>query len=323
MPLSQIVSASIEDGAVAPVDLSSVAQYTGFKNRIINGAVGISQRVAVNTAVAVSNGAGGTFGPDRWWGYTGTLSLWNQYQVTTGAYDFPYAWRVQRIAGQTSTSFIYYGQTIETNNCIDLAGQTVTISFYATAGANYSGGAANVQLLTGTVADQGTSSLNSGTWTGFATPISQTFTPTTTRTRFTFTGTIGSTVQEISFRFYWGGSGTAGANDYIDITGVQLEKGVTATSFDYRPYGTELAMCQRYYESNNTAVGGTSVSFIVNTAGYFPSRGFVVTKRATPTMTITPTAGSGAAVSADPTGFYQSTANSAAAGSYWTASAEL
>jgi hypothetical protein len=31
------------------------------------------------------------------------------------------------------------------------------------------------------------------------------------------------------------------------ITGVQLEKGSTATSFDYRPYGTELALCQRYY----------------------------------------------------------------------------
>jgi hypothetical protein len=39
--------------------------------------------------------------------------------------------------------------------------------------------------------------------------------------------------------------GTSGATFYI--TGVQLEKGSTATSFDYRPYGTELALCQRYY----------------------------------------------------------------------------
>jgi hypothetical protein len=39
--------------------------------------------------------------------------------------------------------------------------------------------------------------------------------------------------------------GTNGATFYI--TGVQLEKGSTATSFDYRPYGTELALCQRYY----------------------------------------------------------------------------
>jgi hypothetical protein len=40
--------------------------------------------------------------------------------------------------------------------------------------------------------------------------------------------------------------GTNGATFYI--TGVQLEKGSTATSFDYRPYGTELALCQRYYQ---------------------------------------------------------------------------
>jgi hypothetical protein len=39
--------------------------------------------------------------------------------------------------------------------------------------------------------------------------------------------------------------GTSGATWYV--TGVQLEKGSTATSFDYRPYGTELALCQRYY----------------------------------------------------------------------------
>jgi hypothetical protein len=40
--------------------------------------------------------------------------------------------------------------------------------------------------------------------------------------------------------------GTSGATLYI--TGVQLEKGSTATSFDYRPYGTELALCQRYFD---------------------------------------------------------------------------
>jgi hypothetical protein len=40
----------------------------------------------------------------------------------------------------------------------------------------------------------------------------------------------------------------------ITVTGVQLEKGTVATSFDYRPYGTEFALCQRYF----TVLGGAS-----------------------------------------------------------------
>jgi hypothetical protein len=50
--------------------------------------------------------------------------------------------------------------------------------------------------------------------------------------------------------------GTNGATLYI--TGVQLEVGSTATSFDYRPYGTELALCQRYYWK---ITGSTNVPF--------------------------------------------------------------
>ena len=56
--------------------------------------------------------------------------------------------------------------------------------------------------------------------------------------------------------------GTSGATFYI--TGVQLEKGSTATSFDYRDYGRELIMCQRYYQtlsdllvSGYSSAGGT------------------------------------------------------------------
>jgi hypothetical protein len=246
---------------VSPGLLDSTAQYYSFKNRIINGAMGISQRTAVNTNVAVGTGTAGTFGPDRFSGYTGTGSLWNISQVSTTAYDFPFALRLQRIAGQTSTSAVYLRQIIETVNCKDLAGQTVTLSFYATAGANYSGGAATFQLFTGTAADQGTTSLNTAAWTGLVSAINTTFTPTTNRTLFTFTATLGATIQEVAFSINWSGSGTAGANDYIDITGVQLEKGSTATSFDYRPYGTELALCQRYYFRYDGGQGSGTYAF--------------------------------------------------------------
>jgi hypothetical protein len=280
--------------------LDTTAQYYSFKNRIINGSMGISQRTAVNTNVAVGTGTAGTFGPDRFSGYTGTGSLWNISQVSTTAYDFPFALRLQRIAGQTSTSAVYLRQIIETVNCKDLAGQTVTLSFYATAGANYSGGAATVQLFTGTAADQGTTSLNTAAWTGLASAINSTFTPTTTRTLFTFTGTLGATTQEVAFSITWSGSGTAGANDLIDITGVQLEKGSTATSFDYRPYGTELILCQRYYEKSfdietapaNSGSGSTfstnnglSVALATNRGSVGATLRFAVAKRVVPIIT--------------------------------------
>jgi len=321
MPLSQIVSASIEDGAVAPVDLSSVAQYTGFKNRLINGNMRINQR---SSSLATTN----TFGyfVDRMWGFSGVSTAATFSQISsTGLDGFPYAARAQRNSGNTGTAGYYVGQIIESNNLQDLQGQTVTFSFWARCGANYSSGSslAIVSISTGTVADQGLASYLANTWTG--TVNQQTLvTLTTSWQKFTYTATLGSTIQEIMvFVGANGMAGTAGAADYLDVTGIQLEKGVTATSFDYRPYGAELVLCQRYYEADSIANGGNGVTFIVNTANYFPSITFLVAKRVSPTMTITPTAGSGAAVTPGVYGFYQSTANSAAAGSYWTASAEL
>jgi hypothetical protein len=61
---------------------------------------------------------------------------------------------------------------------------------------------------------------------------------------------------------------TNGATFYI--TGVQLEKGSTATSFDYRPYGTELALCQRYYyRVNGAGVFGSGFANSTTEARYF------------------------------------------------------
>jgi hypothetical protein len=72
--------------------------------------------------------------------------------------------------------------------------------------------------------------------------------------------------------------GTNGATFYI--TGVQLEKGSTATSFDFRSIGTELVLCQRYFETIDVSMRAyTSDGFFA-----IPSV-FKVTKRATPTVT--------------------------------------
>jgi hypothetical protein len=200
--------------------------------------------------------------------------------------------RAQRIAGQTSTNAVYYAQVVESINNYGLAGQTVTLSFYVTAGSNYSGGSSfGFQLLNGTGTDEGMSSMNSGTWTGAAYP-GTTLTPTTNRTKITYTTTLGASVREIAVRFYWAGAGTAGANDFVDITGVQLELGSQATAFDWRPYGTELQLCQRYFWRTaplGAAVGGwvspTWSGYATN--GYFQGNTlqFPVQMRAAPTGT--------------------------------------
>jgi hypothetical protein len=81
--------------------------------------------------------------------------------------------------------------------------------------------------------------------------------------------------------------GTSGATFYI--TGVQLEVGSTATSFDYRPYGTELQLCQRYFYKPNSAING---SFSVY-SGYSAAGGifghtyfYPVAMRATPSISV-------------------------------------
>jgi hypothetical protein len=80
--------------------------------------------------------------------------------------------------------------------------------------------------------------------------------------------------------------GTSGATFYI--TGVQLEKGSTATSFDYRSIGTELVLCQRYFETiGSDGSGGLLVSGAATGASQQVNTSFLykVTKRAVPTVT--------------------------------------
>ena len=263
---------------------TSVTNPVGFRNRIINGDMRIDQR-SFGTAYSITTGA--VYGScDRWGSISGANGVWSQQRVTTGSTDFPFATRVQRTAGSTSTALVYVGQVIETTNCQDLAGQAVTLSFYATAGANFSATSSliNVNLDIGTGSDQGWSALNAGTWTGYSAILNTTQAITATRTRYSFTTTISSGINEIAVRFAAAGSGTAGANDYFEITGVQLEAGSNATDLERRPIGTELALCYRYlpfFTLGNTTIGIIGQASATNTAYY--TLPFQTTARTSPT----------------------------------------
>jgi len=70
------------------------------------------------------------------------------------------------------------------------------------------------------------------------------------------------------------------SNDWY-ITGVQLEVGSTATKFEHRSYGEELALCQRYFQLNTAATGKATTTTRIQMQ--IPH---IVSMRANPTVTI-------------------------------------
>ena len=218
------------------------------KNAVINGGMDIWQRGTTNSMAASTTRSAG-FGADRFQMETGanqatTISR-QSVSDTTNLPSIQYCTRIQRNSGQTGTGTQYFTQSLETANSIPLVGKTVTLSFYARAGANYS---PTSSILKPTIWSNTTT--DSNVWAGgWNTVTSPSVTLTTTWQRFSVTGTITATQTQIAIGFEWSPTGTAGANDYYEVTGVQLELGSTATTFS-RNASTiqgELAACQRYY----------------------------------------------------------------------------
>ena len=293
--------------------LAAIAANNGtnmMKNRIINGAMMIDQR---NAGASISSGVGGLAYPcDRMFVFATGAAVTAQRTGTAGAYGIT-------VTGAASNTIVSSGQRIESVNIADCAGGAITISL------TLSASTAQTFAWSATVPSA------TDNYTTTATIASGTFSVTTTPTVFTATIAAGSTstvVRGMQFAILPNNAGafTSGTFTY---TNLQLEKGSTATSFDYRPYGTELALCQRYYEVLNgqTIFSGN----VTNGYVYYITGSFVVTKRASPTMTVT-SGGSGfpsTIGSAANTQGYQvySTANATTSGAYYqiagNASSEL
>lgn len=269
---------------VLPIAAGGTGSSTGvnlWRNKIINGAMQVWQRAttyALTTAIAYGSA-------DRWAIYQSVSANGVANQIASGLTGFQYALKLGRNNAATQTTAISATQILETNNSIDLQGQSVTFSFYAKAGTNFSATSnlLNILVLSGTGTDQ--SSAAFGAWTGQATVVSANQAITTTWTRYTFTGTVASNATQIGVTINYTPTGTAGADDNFYITGVQLEKGSTATSFENRPYGTELALCQRYYyrmkSTTTNSVFGAGMQFNATTSVVIIN--YPVTMRIAPT----------------------------------------
>jgi hypothetical protein len=248
------------DTLVADSSTSTGLRYQApvQQNPVLNSAFQIAQR---GTSFAGAGGLGNTL--DRWQTFNDTPTTTSR-QVTGDTTNLPniqYCARNARNSGSASLSNLNFGQTFESINSIPYAGKLVTLSFYARRGANFSS-ASNIlttAVNTGTGTDQ---NMQTG-FTGGAASVSGSATLTTTWQRFSYSGTIPTTCTQLGINFQYAPTGTAGAADYYEVTGVQLEVGSVATPF--KTYaGTiqgELAACQRYYFRTSTSTGGGYAAF--------------------------------------------------------------
>jgi hypothetical protein len=254
------------DGSVN-ISGGTLSPQTGFKNRIINPAMVIDQR---NGGASITPTVS-TYSVDRWSAYLSTASKFS-VQRNAGAVTPPVGFL--NYVGATSTSaysvasgdFFGLSQTIEGFNTSDLGwgtanAQTITLSFWVRSSltgtfsvsirnygsynrgypATYTISAANTwEYKTITIAGDTT-----GTWTG-ATNDGSFLVSWSLGTGSTYTGTANAW-QAGNIIAATGATsvvGTSGATFFL--TGVQLEKGSTATPFEFRSIGTELGLCQRY-----------------------------------------------------------------------------
>lgn len=236
---------------VADSSTSTGLRYTAgnpIPNPVLNSCFDIWQRGTSIAGIA----SGSNYTADRWIAYAASANATISRQATGDTTNLPnvqYAARIQRTAASTATGQINFTNPFETTNSIPFAGKTVTLSIYARAGANFSATSNQlvVQLNPGTGTDQNPYSGYSGSLSAV---VNSTATLTTTWQRFTFTGTVPTTATEMSVQTIFYPSGTAGANDYYEITGVQIDIGSVA--LPVRRNGAtlqgELAACQRYYQ---------------------------------------------------------------------------
>jgi hypothetical protein len=255
-----------------------------FRNRIINGAMVIDQRNSGNSVTP----AAGDYTVDRW-NFSATQSSKVTMQRNAGSVTPPAGFT--NYLGVTSSSaysiangdWFMVNQPIEGFTMADLGfgtanAKTITLSFWVRSSLTGTfGGVINNEdnsrgyPFTYTISQANTWEQKTvtipgdtgGTWIG-ATNGRWGYVRFGLGVGSTYSGTAGSWSSSTYFSATGATSvvGTNGATWYI--TGVQLEAGSTASSFEYRPYGTELILCQRYYQRFSSS----SQSYPLGPVGY-------------------------------------------------------
>jgi hypothetical protein len=251
------------------------------RNLIINGAMQVAQR---GTSVTGATSAGYSTVDRMNHNSSGATLNMSRQDFTLGQTDVPsqfkHYFRMNATTGANNAGLRYKVEDVQS-----VPEGSVTLSFYAK-GTNPNGGNFEIDL---------SQSFGSGGSTSVSLPV-ETFIVTSSWQRFTFTVTVpslsGKTIGSgNNFQIYLKQPNADNSTNAwtLDITGVQLEVGDTATPFEHRSFGQELALCQRYYQkfgSNSTydvvAFGGAGVS----SAQVQAATPLITPMRATPSLSI-------------------------------------
>ena len=245
--------------------------FVGMKNRIINGAMVIDQRNA-GAAITVQG-----FGVDRFVTMNQCDGVVSSQQVSDGPTGFDKSLKVTVTTADASLGTIQYvevRQLIEGFNVADFGwgasgASTVTLSFWVKSSLTGTFGGSLINTYVNRSYPFGYTISSANTWEYKTVTVPGDTTGTWLKDNNTgmyvilnlgcgtnYQGTAGSWAASRAQTVTGAVSLIGTLNATWQVTGVQLEKGSTATSFDYRPYGTELALCQRYYYKYLNNSGG-------------------------------------------------------------------
>ena len=213
----------------------------GFRNRIINGNFDFWQR---GTSFSTAG-----YTADRWaitYDGTGATRTVSQQAFTLGQTSVPYEptyfLRFNQSVAGSGGSYNQFYQPIESVRTF--AGQTVTVSFYAQSSTTSTFPIINLRQFFG----------SGGSPSAFVeTQLATNVSIGSSWTKYTYTATLPSisgktmgTAGDYLALFVWMPINTTFT---VDIAQVQVEAGSIATAFERRPYGLELSLCQRYYQT--------------------------------------------------------------------------
>jgi len=251
---------------------------TGFRNRIINGDMRIDQR---NAGASITQTTANDFVVDRW-SVTGSVASKFSAQRNAGAITPPSGYTnylgITSLSSYSVLSGDYFRimQPIEGFNVSDFSFGTasalsITLSFWVRASitGTYGGAISNASQARGYAFTYSVSSSNTWEQKTITIPGDTSGTWSTDNgvgiyliiglgAGSTFSATGGSWVTQNFVNTATGAVSVVGTNTAtFYITGVQLEAGSTATDFERRPIGTELALCQRYLPAFTAISGAT------------------------------------------------------------------